>query len=449
MSIRWRITALATGAVLVVLLVAAFGIVRIHERLLVDAVDERLQQAAESRADDLRDGGAAGLVTPGDDDSVAQLVRDGQVEEVAPAAARTALDEPIADAPPSGSDPVLQDVPAVLEGEGTYRVLSETLPNGDVLHLAATLDDVQESTDALQRALAAAIPFVAVVLGGLIWWFVGRTLRPVEAIRAQVAAIDASDLHRRVPVPPADDEVGRLARTMNGMLDRLELAAEQQRRFVADASHELRSPLARMRAELEVDLAHPEGADFVATHRSSLDEVVGLQHLVDDLLDLAGREATTPSAARHEPVDLDDLVLKAARRVRAAGRVALDTGGVGAARVQGDPGQLGRLVTNLLDNAVRHAASMVVVSLRQDEGGLAELAVADDGPGIAHADRVRVFEPFTRLDEARAAGSGGTGLGLAIVRDIALAHAGTVTIDERPGGGARFVVTLPADGPPA
>jgi signal transduction histidine kinase len=446
-SIRWRITALASGAMLVVLLLAGFGILRAHERALVNALDERLDQ---SRAAYERDGE---LVPPGDEDSLAQLVRAGRVVEIQPASAADVhpelLDTPIAEGPPAGDDQAIQDIAVVLPGEGEYRVLSAGVGTDEVLHLAANLDDVHDSASALRRALALSVPLVVLALGAVIWWFVGRTLQPVEAIRAQVGVIGGGDLHRRVPVPAADDEVGRLARTMNDMLERLERAAEQQRRFVADASHELRSPLARMRAELEVDLAHPEGADLQATHQSALEEVVGLQHLVDDLLDLARHEGVGTPAAPREPVDLDDLVQRAARRVRASGRVRLDTSGVGAAQVQGDPGQLGRLVTNLLDNAVRHAASTVAISLRQDDDATAELVVADDGPGIADADRTRVFEPFTRLDEARTAGTGGAGLGLTIVRDIALAHGGTVTVEDHPGGGARFVVNLPAAGAPA
>lgn len=441
MSIRWRITALATAAVLVVLLLAGFGILRVHERALVNALDERLDQsrAAYERSSE--------LLPPGDEDSVAQLVRAGRVVGIQPVSAGDAhpslLDTPMAENPRRGDDQAIRSVADVLPGEGAYRVLSARVGGGDVLHLAANLDDVQDSTRALRRALALSVPLVVLALGAVIWWFVGRTLRPVEAIRVQVGAIGGGDLHRRVPVPAADDEIGRLARTMNDMLERLERSAEQQRRFVADASHELRSPLARMRAELEVDLAHPEGADPEATHRSALEEVIGLQHLVDDLLDVARQEAGGTPEVRREPVDLDDLVHHAARRIRASGRVTLDTTGVGAAQVQGDRGQLGRLIANLLDNAVRHASSTVVVTLRQHDGGPAELVVADDGPGIAPEDRARVFEPFTRLDEARAAGAGGAGLGLTIVRDMALAHGGAVAIEDRPEGGIRFVVTLP------
>ena len=438
MSIRTRVTALATIAVLIVLLVAGVAVVRMHERLLVHTVDEQLEQAATAY-DGSGPSGSTPL-PPGDDDSVAQLVRDGEVVAETPRPASGTVTDPIASPPDAPDDHVVRNVGGVVEGEGTYRVRSETLADGTVLHFGVNLDDVRESTAALQRTLVAAIPLVAILLGAIIWWFVGRAIRPVEAIRSQVAAIGPDDLDHRVPVPETGDEIAGLAQTMNGMLDRLERSAHQQRRLVADASHELRSPLARMRTELEVDLAHPEGADLVATHRSALDEVVGLQHLVDDLLDLARPEGLAPAA---EPVDLDDIVLQAARRARPGSTVTLDTTSVGAAQVVGDTGRLDRLVANLLDNALRHAATTVAVSLREDGDGTAELVVADDGPGIATADRDRVFEPFTRIDEARTTASGGAGLGLAIVRDIAIAHGGSVTIDARPEGGARFVVRLP------
>jgi signal transduction histidine kinase len=304
---------------------------------------------------------------------------------------------------------------------------------------------VHDSAAALRLALLLAAPLIALVLGALIWWFVGRTLRPVEAIRTQVAAIGGEALDRRVPVPSTGDELGRLARTMNQMLDRLEQSAEQQRRFVADASHELRSPLTRMRAELEVDLAHPDTADPFATHRSALEEVIGLQHLTDDLLSLARARSGAGDGVAAE-VDLDDLVVAATRRLRAVDRVDLDTTGVEAARVRGDPTQLGRVIANLLDNAVRHAASSVAVELRSRPDGTAELVVADDGPGIPVEQRERVFEPFTRLDEARSADHGGTGLGLAIARDLVISHGGTIAITDAPDGvGTRVVVTLPGN----
>ena len=324
--------------------------------------------------------------------------------------------------------------------EGNYRVLSRSV--GDVvIHTATPIDDVEESVAALRTGLAIAIPAVALLLGALIWWLVGRTLRPVESIRGQVADIGGANLHFRVPEPGSDDEIARLARTMNAMLDRVEAAAERQQRFVADASHELRSPLTRMRTELEVDLDHPDTADLTATHRSVLDEVANMARLVEGLLQLARSDGA--SSANRKPVDLDDLVLAESRRLRADGVRRVDTTAVSAAQVLGDADQLNRVLRNLSDNAVRHAASTVRFATAERDG-LATLAVTDDGTGVPAAERERIFERFARLDEARHADSGGTGLGLAIAREIVEGHGGTITVETAEGGGARFVVSIPA-----
>ncbi len=346
------------------------------------------------------------------------------------------------------------------EDDDPYRVLSRRAEGPDgtvVVHVAADLEDVRESTAALTRSLLVGIPTVTVLLAVVVWYLVGRTLRPVAAIRREVDAIGAGALERRVPEPPGRDEIAQLARTMNAMLARVEHAHDEQQRFVADASHELRGPLTRIRSELEVDRAHPATADPEATGASVLAEVVGLKRLVDDLLVLARSDAGT-LALRRDVVDLDDVVLREVARLRtetataapagatsAAATVAaptIDSAGVSGAQVRGDRDALTRLVRNLVDNAARHAASRVTVSLSERDG-LAVLAVADDGPGIPPADRDRVFERFTRLDEARSAGTGGTGLGLAIVHDIADRHGGAVRVEDAPGGGARFVVDLP------
>jgi len=275
-----------------------------------------------------------------------------------------------------------------------------------------------------------------------VWWAVGRALRPVEAIRARVDQITAAQLDQRVPEPATSDEIARLARTMNAMLARLEESADRQRRFVADASHELRSPLARMRAELEVDRAHPETADPASTADSVLTETVGLQRLVDDLLVLARGDAGALGGGGDTTVDLDELVDRLAARARARG-ADIDTRAVRPVQVRGEPAQLERAVANLLDNAVRHAGLRVTVALDGSDGEQAELVISDDGPGIGPADAERVFERFTRLDDARTAGSGGVGLGLAIARDIAERHGGTLTLRPGGGSGAQFVLVLP------
>jgi signal transduction histidine kinase len=227
------------------------------------------------------------------------------------------------------------------------------------------------------------------------------------------------------------------------MLDRLAGSAEQQRRFVADAAHELRSPLTRVRAELEVDAAHPESADLPATHASVLRETIALQQLVDDLLLLARGDAGALDVARAGPVDLDDVVEQQAA-VRRTGNRRIDTRGVAPVQVPGDGAQLARAVGNLLDNAVRHARGTVTVTLDGDDDS-AVLTVADDGPGIPPDARDVVFARFTRLDDARSSRDGGAGLGLAIARDIAERHGGTRAFVADGTPGARFVLRLPGE----
>lgn len=436
---RVRITVVATIVVAVALGLAGLALVWAQERTLTASLEESLESDAADLAGRL-DAGTLDLDEPlvvsGDDDAFAQVVgTGGQVlgaSTVAPA-------EPLA---PRAPDGVVVDERSVAGlDEGTYLVVSR--PAGDaVVHVGAPLDDIGESVRTLVQSLVLTAPVVIGLLGLLVWLLVGRTLRPVEAIRAEVGEIGATDLHRRVPVPGTGDEVADLARTMNEMLDRIEHGVERQRRFIDDASHELRSPLTRIRSELEVDLAHPTGADPQATHRSVLDEVDGLQALVDDLLLLARRDAGGPRP--DQLVELDELVVEEVHRAAGAPGEgpAVSAGPVEPATVRGDPGQLGRVVRNLLDNAVRHAARSVAVALHVDRGE-AVLVVSDDGAGIPAERADEAFERFTRLDEARAADDGGTGLGLAIVRDVVDGHGGSVTIDPEHRGGARLVVRLP------
>jgi signal transduction histidine kinase len=438
MSVRTRITLLATVVVALVLVLASFGLVTQQRRVLTASLDESLQQ----RASELEHLSAEAVVeTPiqglGDDDAAAQLVIGGELM----ASSRNLVGEPLVVPPPTEAGRTVRTVHGLPHEDGPFRLLTSS-GGGDVLVVAAPLDDIDDSTSTLIRLLVIGIPMVVAALGLALWWLVGRTLRPVEAIRAEVARIGAHDLHRRVPAPAADDEVGRLARTMNDMLERVEDATRRQQRFLADASHELRSPLTRMRTELEVDLAHPADADLRRTHESVLEETIGLQRLADDLLRVARVDAGAIDGGR-EPVDLDDVVLRVARRLRADDRVRVDLSAVGPARVVGDADQLARLVSNLADNALRHAASLVSFSLSvaHDE---AVLTVADDGPGVPPTHRDLIFERFARVDEARRAADGGTGLGLAIARDIAEHHGGTLVLDAG-APATRFVLTLPVD----
>jgi signal transduction histidine kinase len=244
-----------------------------------------------------------------------------------------------------------------------------------------------------------------------------------------------------VPAPPGDDEIARLAATMNRMLGRLEDAQARQRRFVSDASHELRSPIASIRQHAELARAGSADADPLELADVVLEEDLRLQRIVEDLLLLARIDEGT-AKLRADPVDLDDVVLEEAARLRASTGLAVDAAGVSGGRVRGDRDRLGRLVRNLTENAARAARTAVVLSLREEDAAVV-LAVEDDGPGIAPADRERVFDRFVRLDEARDRDAGGSGLGLAIVREVAGLHGGTVAALDGALGGARLEVRLP------
>jgi signal transduction histidine kinase len=224
------------------------------------------------------------------------------------------------------------------------------------------------------------------------------------------------------------------------MLDRLQAASERQRKFVADASHELQSPIAALRAQLEVAIAQPATTDWAATSSDLLAESRQMERLVRDLLFLA-RSDGEESVRRIEPVDLDDIVLEEATRLRSTAQVGVDASGVSAAPLSGNRDELTRLVRNLLENAEHHAESRVRIRLTA-EGREIILMVEDDGPGVPPAERERIFQRFTRLDEARSRHNGGTGLGLAIVKEIAERHGGTVCV-ENADPGARFAVRLP------
>jgi signal transduction histidine kinase len=276
------------------------------------------------------------------------------------------------------------------------------------------------------------------LVGVAAWFVVGRALRPVETIRAEVEAISSSTMHRRVPEPGGRDEIDRLARTMNAMLDRLEVGATRQRRFVADASHELRSPIAAIRTQLEVAQRHAGPDDWPGVATAVLAEEARLEALVGDLLALALDEegAPPPTAV----VDLAAVVADEASRAR---RVPVTLATDDDASVLGDRSALRSLVAHVLDNGARHARTGVSAAITVGAEQV-ELVVDDDGAGIAPADRERVFERFTRLDEGRSRDQGGAGLGLAVVRAVARRHGGDTRVGESPRGGARIVVTLPA-----
>lgn len=324
----------------------------------------------------------------------------------------------------------------------TIRLLAETAtaPGGQrfVVVSGQELGDLNQRVDAVRSTLLTGSPVLLTVIALITWFVLGRALRPVEAIRRQVDDITAADLDRRVPVPSADDEIGRLARTMNRMLDRLQAAASRQREFTSDASHELKGPIANIRTQLEVASREHADSGWQNVAGAVVSETERLQQIVDDLLYLAHSDERTV-ARPTTTVHLDDLVFDEAERLQMRGKVRVDASRVGPADIIGDGSALARLLRNLTDNAERHATGAVELSTVSDASGVT-IVVGDDGPGIAPQDRQRVFERFTRLDDARSRDQGGSGLGLAIVAEIAGDHAATVSITDSPMGGAQFEV---------
>ncbi|NNL48461.1 MAG: HAMP domain-containing histidine kinase, partial [Acidimicrobiia bacterium] len=321
--------------------------------------------------------------------------------------------------------------------DDAFRVLTipaTTAEGPAALIVGRSLDEVTDGIGILAASLASAIPVIVIALTIVVWWLIGRTLAPVEAIRSEVADIGATRLDSRVPLPESRDEIHRLAETMNAMLDRLEHAVGAQQQFVADASHELRSPLARIRTELEIEPVEDE------TIASVREELIGLQHLVSDLLQLARFDARQANS-REEVVDLDDLVFREGNNARTEG-TAVDMSAVAAVQTTGSRQQLGRAIRNLVENARSHTTGSMALSLYED-GEFAVVTVADDGPGIPADQRDRIFERFARLDDARSQDAGGTGLGLAIAREIAERHGGWIVVDEGYTTGAKFVLRLP------
>ncbi|KUO04743.1 sensor histidine kinase [Streptomyces caeruleatus] len=349
-----------------------------------------------------------------DDDSAGEALEPGEISE------HTSFTNGTATLDGESDDYRFAEVHVEVEGRGQLTV-----------YAGAPLSAEQSAVRTALTVMLIGFPLLLGVVAGVTWLVTRRALRPVEGIRTEMAAITASeDLARRVPVPDTHDEVARLALTTNETLAALQASVERQRRFVADASHELRSPIASLRTQLEVGTAHPELLDL----DGAVQDTVRLQDLASDLLLLARLDAgERPGDTRFD--------LGALAREQAEGRTGV-TVDAGAVTVAGSRAQVGRVLTNLLDNAGRHARSAVTVTVER-QGEWAVVAVADDGDGVAEADRERIFERFVRLDEARSRDDGGAGLGLAIARDVAVRHGGTLTVGRAPAGGALFELRLP------
>jgi len=304
--------------------------------------------------------------------------------------------------------------------------------------VAQRIDDIEDSQRTLRLTLLATYPLLLLALALIAWRVVGAALRPVEMLRSTADRISGTGQDSRLPVPASRDEVHALAVTLNSMLDRLSASRARQRAFVADAAHELRSPLSSMQTQLEV--AERLGED-TETIRDLHAEVSRMSALVEDLLVLARLDQEASPAKPPTPVAVRDLLLDVVRR-QAGARVDVTTGALPEGVVLGDRDALRRVFGNLVDNAVRHAERTVHIEALE-RGSLVEVLVSDDGTGVPEADRERVFDRFTRLDEARDRDAGGSGLGLAIVRELVHQTGGSVVLETGVAGGLVARVSLP------
>ena len=440
-SVRVRTT---VAAVLVVAVVLFFGAVTLVA-LVRESLRDGLQTTAEQRAAALvAEIETSGLPDAGPtDDEEDRDEADDLVWQVTDAGgtvvrASQPLGRPL---PTDDSDEV-----RLPGADHPYLVVTEDAGEDDeayVVAVAISLEVVADSTAALVLPLLIGLPLVLLLVGGTTWMVATRALAPVERIRREVEQITGDRLDRRVPEPRSRDEIHRLARTMNQMLERLQDSRDRQQQFVSDASHELRSPLASIRQTAEVTRAHPGALPEGELADAVLEESARMQRLVDQLLLLTRADEGAITRSHHD-VDLDDVALAVARRVRRPG-LRVDASGIGPGRVRGDRVALTQVVQNLIDNAARHADDAIALAVRETEDGV-ELIVEDDGPGIPAEHRKRVFDRFVRLDEARVRDGGGSGLGLEIVKEIVIAHDGSVGVSSSALGGARFLVRLPTPG---
>jgi signal transduction histidine kinase len=446
-SLRARLTLLATALFTLAVITGAVLLLVLQRYALMRTLDNSATKTASDIAQIFRNGKQPTTVVPTTGGVTAVQVVD-------------ANDTVVATSP--GADrvvPVLDRSQLRKVRDGQRLNINSTTSNARLRVVAATAGDrtvlvvtdlkgVDDSLRILRRAALIGGPLAVLLMALATYGVVALTLRSVAALRHGAADITAAGLSdQRLPVPSAQDEIHRLAVTLNAMLDRIDAATTRQRTFVGDAAHELRSPLASLRVQLEVAQRVGPADDLPTLIDDVLVDVDRLDRLVGDLLALARLDEAGGQLPRRAPVDLDDLVRTLVGEDYAHARVPVTVDGTVPATVEGDADGLRRVAVNLIDNAVRYARSGVTLTLQPTtlaDRPTVTLLVTDDGPGIPPAERERVFDRFYRVQASRSRESGGTGLGLSIVRDVVRAHGGTARVTARPDGtGTQAVVVLP------
>jgi signal transduction histidine kinase len=447
-SLRARLTLLATTLFTFAVLTGAVLLIVLQKYALVRVLDSSAQKTATDIARQFINGKGSANVLPTSGGVTSVQVVNAQDVVIATYAADRITPLLHADQIAAARGGTRFEIDSTTS-DARLRILAAKAGSDTVL-VATDLSRVDDSVRIVTRAALIGGPLAVLLMGFASYAVVALTLRPVAALRHGAADITAAGLaDQRLPVPGAQDEIHRLAITLNAMLDRIDSATARQRTFVGDAAHELRSPLASLRVQLEVAQRLGPESDWNGLIDDVMVDVQRLDRLVEDLLALARvDEAGEP---RREPVDLDELISTVVGGYAHA-RVPVTSTGTRGVQIVGDPDALRRVVVNLIDNAQRYAATAVTVDLqRASLAGrpIVRLTVTDDGTGIAPGERERVFDRFYRITAARDRESGGTGLGLPIVRDLVRAHGGSVRLTDRPDGaaGLQAIVVLPAEPP--
>ncbi len=446
-GIRAATTAAAVTVVAVVVALVGIGVLALLRHEVHASMEQVAGQRAAAVAQEVeRSGFSVDLTGVPGEESLVQVLRGEQVVVSSPAIEG---EGPLVARRPSGGQTetwLASDLPAEENG---FAVAVQPVSFGGAtgyVIAAQSLESVDRATVITGWLLLGSYPVILLLVGAATFWGTERALQPVERIRRQVSTIaSTADASERVPVPEGADEVARLATTMNLMLTRLDDALTAQRRFVADASHELRTPLATIRATHEVNVSHPEVADWDVDGHDVLEELDRLDRIVADMLLMAKSDEGNLNL-HAGPVDLAELLTDEARRAAHAAPGLAITTALAPLVVTADADLLLRAVRNLVDNAVRYATSQIQLStvVAADTPGGIAIQVSDDGPGVPPSDRERIFERFVRLDESRARHQGGAGLGLAIARQIVRAHGGDLIVTDAADGGASFVLTIPS-----
>jgi signal transduction histidine kinase len=441
-TLRTRVTVVAGLAITAAVVLGLLLMYLLQMSSVRRTVDGQLRTYATQIAQSAVNGRWPTTLAPSSLDSNAEaqvIATGGQVL----AATRTLVGLPAVYRLPADSNtPVRQKAAdGVIPGEVRVVGLRTTVDGRSVAIITGTSTGLLSQVNSeFVRHLLIGLPIILVLAAAAVWLVVGRALRPVERIRHAVTDITSADLSQRVPEPGTADEIGHLAHTMNDMLTRLDDAAQRQRRFVADASHELRSPLAAIRTTVEVGLAHPDRAPWPTIAERVTEQSTRLEGLIQQLLLLAKADEHQLSAEQQR-VDVGALLRDVVANTPAH-HLDIDLDVAPGVDTVGNPDHLQRLFRNILDNAVRYARRRVFITATTTADEI-RIEIDDDGPGIPAADRDRVFDRFVRLDDSRERTTGTTGLGLAIAREIVLAHHGHLAIADSRTGGTRAVVILP------